>query len=556
MEKIWLRAYPAGIPAEIDPDSYSSLKALIEESLQRFAAQPAFIQMGRALSYADVDTQSQRFGAWLQEQGMRKGDRVAIMMPNLLQYPVAMFGALRAGMTIVNVNPLYTADELRHQLADSEATAIVVLENFCGVLQQALPATRIAHVIVTAVGDLLGFPKRNIVNFVVRRVRKQVPQWTIDGARWFSDVLTEAAELELQPVDLGPEDLAYLQYTGGTTGISKGAMLTHRNMVANTLQSRAWHEQVRIERALYVIALPLYHIFSLTANCLLYTSVGGTGLMIPNPRDFASFVKELRRHSPNVFNGVNTLFNALMSTPGFEHIDFKQLVATMGGGMAVQATVAERWKRLTGCELSQGWGLTETSPVATVNPLKDRPFDGSIGLPIPSTEISIRDDSGLEVDIGSQGEICVRGPQVMAGYWNRPDETAKVMLPDGWLRTGDIGHMDESGYVFLEDRKKDMILVSGFNVYPNEVEAAVATHSGVFESAAVAQADEHSGEAVALFVVRKDPNLTSEQLIAHLRQTLTSYKLPKHIYFENELPKTNVGKIMRRELRDGLKTSK
>jgi long-chain acyl-CoA synthetase len=556
MDKFWLRSYPPGIPAEIDPDSYPSLKALIEDSLQRYAAQPAFIQMGRTLSYAEVDAQSRRFGAWLQDQGLRKGDRVAIMMPNLLQYPVAMFGALRAGMTVVNVNPLYTAEELRHQLADSEAVAIVVLENFCGVLQQALPATRIAHVIVTAVGDLLGFPKRSIVNFAVRRVRKQVPAWTIDGALRFNDVLADAATLDLRPVEVGPQDLAYLQYTGGTTGISKGAMLTHRNMVANTLQSRAWHEQVRIDNALYVIALPLYHIFSLTANCLLYSTVGGTGLMVTNPRDFPNFVKELLQHPPNVFNGVNTLFNALMNTPGFERIDFRSLVATMGGGMAVQGAVAERWKRLTGCELSQGWGLTETSPVATVNPLKNRPFDGSIGLPIPSTEISIRDDSGVDVGIGKQGEICVRGPQVMAGYWNRPDETAKVMLPDGWLRTGDIGHINDNGYVFLEDRKKDMILVSGFNVYPNEIEAAVATHPGVFESAAVAQADEHSGEAVALFVVRKDPNLTSEQLIAHLRQTLTSYKLPKHVYFAKELPKTNVGKILRRQLRDGLALSK
>lgn len=555
MERIWLREYPVSVPAEIDPTSYPSLKALLEESLLRFASRAAFIQMGKSLSYAEVDAQSQRFGAWVQAQGLRKGDRLAIMMPNLLQYPIVMFGALRAGLTIVNVNPLYTAEELRHQLADSGAIAIVVLENFCSVLQEALPATAIRHVVVTAVGDLLSFPKRSIVNYVVRRVRKQVPAWRIDGARQLTDVLHESGTAHFQSADVGPQDIAFLQYTGGTTGVSKGAMLTNYNMIANVLQCRAWHEQVSIEHARYVIALPLYHIFSLSANCLLYTTVGGTGLMIPNPRDFPGFVKELQKHPPTVFSGVNTLFNALMGTPGFERIDFTKLVATVGGGMAVQGVVAERWKKLTGCVLTQGWGLTETSPVVTVNPLLKTQFNGSVGLPLSSTEVSIRDDAGTEVAIGTAGEICVRGPQVMAGYWKRPDETEKVMLPDGWLRTGDIGHIDTKGYVFLEDRKKDMILVSGFNVYPNEVEDAAATHPGVFESAAVAQPDEHSGETVALFVVAKDPNLTGDQLLAHLRKTLTSYKLPKHIYFRKELPKTNVGKILRRALRDEVRNA-
>ncbi len=551
MQKIWLEEYPAGMPAEINPDQYASLKSVIEESLQRYATQDAYVQMGRKLTYAQIEQQSRAFGAWLQAQGCVKGDRVAIMLPNLLQYPIAMFGAMRAGLIVVNTNPLYTATELRHQLVDSGATTIVILENFCHVLEEVLQDSPVKRVIVTGVGDLLGLPKAAIVNFVVRRVRKQVPAWRIPGAVRFKNVLSQGRGLTLQPVELGGNDIAFLQYTGGTTGVSKGAMLTHRNVVANVLQARAWHEQVKIDRATYIIALPLYHIFSLMGNCLLYTTVGGCGVLIPNPRDFPAFVNELIKHPPNILNGVNTLFNALMGCADFSKVDFSKLVSTVGGGMAVQAAVADRWKKLTGCPLTQGWGLTETSPIVCVNKLSpDAVFNGSVGLPLPSTEVSIRDDDGQDLGLETTGEICVRGPQVMRGYWHRDDETALVMLPDGWLRTGDIGRMDGKGYVFIEDRKKDMISVSGFKVFPNEVEAVAAQHPGVFEAAAVAQPDEHSGEAVALYVVLKDPKVTADELIAFMRKSLTSYKVPRHIYFRKDLPKTNVGKILRRALRE------
>lgn len=550
MDKIWLKEYPPGIPTEIDPAQYPSLKAMVEESLKRHARHDAYVLMGKALTYGEIDTLSARFGAWLQQQGFAKGDRIAIMLPNLLQYPVAMFGALRAGLTIVNTNPLYTGDELRHQLLDSGATAIVILENFCHVLAKVVGDTQVRRVVVTGVGDLLGFPKGAIVNAVLRYVKKQVPAWKIEGAVRLRDVLKDSSA-SLQPIELGGDDIAFLQYTGGTTGISKGAMLTHRNMVANSLQSLAWHRQVPIDNGTYIVALPLYHIFSLMANCLLSTLVGGRGILIPNPRDFDSFVKVLIRYPPTVLYGVNTLFNALMNVPGFEKIDFSRLVATVGGGMAVQASVAERWEQLTGCPLSQGWGLSETSPVATVNKLKDARFTGSIGLPVPSTEITIRDEAGEEVGLEESGELCVRGPQVMRGYWRRDDETAKVMLPGGWLRTGDVGRMDMKGYLFLEDRKKDMITVSGFKVYPNEVEAVAARHPGVFESAAIGEPDEHSGEVVALYVVKKDSSVTAEEIVAFMRKSLTSYKVPRKVYFRTELPKTNVGKILRRALRDG-----
>jgi long-chain acyl-CoA synthetase len=551
MEKIWLKEYPSSVPAEIDPAQFPSLKALIEECLVRYADRDAYVQMGRKLTYAEIDRLSAAFGAWLQEQGLKKGDRIALMMPNLLQYPIAMFGALRAGLTVVNTNPLYTADELQHQLGDSGASAIVVLENFGHVLEKVIAKTQVRHVIVTSVGEMLGFPKGAIVDFVVRKVRKQVPPFSLRDSKRFSEVLATGARVPLRSVDVGPGDLAFLQYTGGTTGVAKGAMLTHRNMVANALQCKAWHEQVPIEHATYVIALPLYHIFSLTANCLLYTLVGGYGVMIPNPRDFPAFVKELRRHPPNILNGVNTLFNALMNTPGFEKIDFSKLTATVGGGMAVQKAVAEKWQRMTGCPLTQGWGLTETSPVAAVNKLTPgETFNGSIGLPIPSTEIAIRDDDGNDLPLDTLGEICVRGPQVMRGYWQRDDETALVMMPDGFIRTGDMGRMDHRGYVFLEDRKKDMISVSGFKVYPNEVEAVAAQHPKVFEAAAIGVPDERSGEVVALYVVAKDPGLTAEELTGFMRQHLTSYKVPRQVHFRNSLPKTNVGKILRRALRE------
>jgi long-chain acyl-CoA synthetase len=549
MERIWLKSYPPGVPHDIDATRFPSLVAAIDDSLKRYADRKSFVLMDHGITYRELDQLAASFAAWLQQQGFAKGERIALMLPNVLQYPVAMLGALRAGLVVVNTNPLYTADELRHQLKDSGATAIVVLENFCHVLQAVKHETALRHVIVTGVGDLLPWPKGAVVNFVLRHVRKQVPKWEIPGALRFNHVIREGRGGKPTPVALTHADLAFLQYTGGTTGVAKGAMLSHGNMVANVLQSQAWFEQASIEHATYIVALPLYHIFSLTANCLLHLRVGGTGILVPNPRDFPAFVKLLQKYPPTGFLGVNTLFNALMNTPGFERIDFSKLVDCVGGGMAVQAAVAERWLRLTGCPLAQGWGLTEASPVVAVCRLRDPVFTGAVGLPVPSTEVTARDDAGNDVGLNASGEICVRGPQVMQGYWNRPDETALVMLPDGWLKTGDIGRINDEGFVFLEDRKKDMITVSGFKVYPNEVEDVAAKHPGVFECAAVGQPDERSGEVVAIHVVRKDPNLTEEALIAHLREHLTSYKVPRHVYFRKDLPKTNVGKILRRELR-------
>jgi len=555
VNKIWLKSYPQGVPAEIDANRYPSLKHIFEESFNKFRDQPAYTNMDVTLSYGEIEERSRRFGAWLQNvAGLRKGDRVALMMPNVLQYPIAIAGVLRAGMTVVNTNPLYTPRELEHQLKDSGAKAIVILENFAHVLQQVIGNTDVKHVVLTGVGDLLGFPKSLIVNFVLRRVRKQVPAYSLPGAIRFNDTLRAGRAFDLQPVDVGHEDIAFLQYTGGTTGVAKGAVLTHRNMVSNVLQSAAWLGTAAPPAGtdIVITALPLYHIFSLTANCLVFTQSGARNVLITNPRDFAGFVAELKKYRFTYFSGVNTLFNALLNTPGFDKVDFSALTVTLGGGMAVQAAVAERWKQVTGKILTQAWGLTETSPAACINPLVNHEFNGSIGLPISSTEVSIRDDDGKELGINEVGEICVRGPQVMRGYWQRPDETAKVMFPDGSLRTGDVGRIDDRGYVYIEDRKKDMILVSGFNVYPNEVESVAVTHPGVLEVAAVAQADERAGEVVALFVVKKDSNLTAEQLIAHCRKSLTGYKVPKHVYFRSELPKTNVGKILRRALRDEL----
>jgi long-chain acyl-CoA synthetase len=551
MDRFWIKQYPPGTPADIDPNEYGSLKQLIEGSCRQFPERTAYIQMEQRLSYAQLDRLSACFAAWLQQRGLRKGDRVAIMLPNVMQYPVVMFGALRAGMTVVNTNPLYTATELEHQLRDSGATALVVLENFAAVAAAALAAVPVPNVVVTGVGDLLGFPKGALVNFVLRHVQRKVPPWNLPDALSLTSIL-KGGSAAPAPVEVGHDDIAYLQYTGGTTGVSKGAMLTHGNMVANILQARAWFRQVQIENTTYVCALPLYHIFSLTANCLLFTSLGGTGHLITNPRDFQGFVKELRRHPPMFFMGVNTLFNALMNTPGFSELDFSHLVATVGGGMAVQRAVAERWQQVTGCVLTQGWGLTEASPAICVNPLVGVQFTGAVGLPLSSTEVTIRDDDGKDVGLNTSGEICARGPQVMRGYWQRPEETAKVMLPGGWLRTGDIGRMDDRGYVFIEDRKKDMIIVSGFKVFPNEVEDVVAGLPGVAEVAAVAQADDRSGEVVALFVVRKDPALTADAIMEHCEKFLTGYKLPRHIFFRDSLPKTNVGKILRRALRDEL----
>jgi long-chain acyl-CoA synthetase len=551
MDRIWVKQYPAGTPAEVDASEFASLKALIETSCERFADRVALVQMGQSMTYRELDQLSARFAAWLQQRGFRKGDRLAIMLPNILQYPIAMFGALRAGLVVVNTNPLYTASELEHQLRDSGAAGLVVLENFASVAEQALPGTSVREVVVTGVGDLLGFPKGQIVNFALRHVYKKVPAWNLPKAERFNEAIKSGADVPDEVV-LGHDDLAFLQYTGGTTGIAKGAMLTHGNLVSNLVQCRAWFRQVALDDMRYVVALPLYHIFSLTANSLLFTSVGGTGLLIANPRDFKNFVKELRSFPPMFFMGVNTLFNSLMNTPGFNEINFESMVVTLGGGMAVQGAVAERWKKVTGCAITQGWGLTETSPAVCVMPLVNVGFTGSIGLPIPSTEVCIRDDDGREVAQGGVGEICVRGPQVMRGYWQRPDETANVMLPDGWLRTGDIGHMDERGYFFIDDRKKDMIIVSGFKVFPAEIEDVVAHCPGVGEVAAIAQPDAKSGEAVALFVVRKDPALTAEMILAHCQKFLTGYKQPRAIYFRDELPKTNVGKILRRALREDL----
>jgi len=549
MDKIWLKSYPPGVPAEVDPAQLRTLKELIEKTCVQHAQRVAFIQMGARLTYRQLDDLSKAFAAWLQHEGFAKGDRIAIMLPNTLQYPIALFGALRAGLTVVNTNPLYTATELEYQLSDSGATAILVLENFAHVVQQVLPRTQVRRVLVTSAGKYLRFPKSVIVNYVVRRVRKQVPAWNIPAAVNFKSAVEAGRKLPLAPVEVGSEDLAFLQYTGGTTGVAKGAMLSHGNVSINVLQAAAWVGKAFEEPGVLITAIPLYHIFALSGNCMTYAHLGWTNVLIINPRDLPGMLGEMKRHPPNYFSGVNTLFNALLHAPGFADIDFSGLKVTLGGGMAVQRTVAERWKQATGCVLTQAWGLTETSPAACINP-DDVEFNGSIGLPISSTEVAIKDDAGQDLQLGELGEICVRGPQVMKGYWNRPDETAKVMLPGGWLRTGDIGRMDDKGFVFIEDRKKDMILVSGFNVYPNEVEAAAVTHPGILEAAAVAQPDEHSGEVVALFVVRKDPNLNEQNIIDHTRKSLAGYKVPKYVYFRAELPKSNVGKILRKALRE------
>jgi long-chain acyl-CoA synthetase len=551
----WRRDYPPGVPGEIDPDSLRSLKQMFEDACHDHAAKPAVSNMGRMLTYGQLGEYSRRFAAWLQRQaGLRKGDRVALMMPNILQYPIAIIGTLRAGCTVVNVNPLYTGRELEHQLTDSGATVIVIFENACATLEQVIARTPVRKVIVTGIGDMLGFPKGVITNFAIRRVKKMVPPWKLPGALPFKEIIRAGGSLKLDEVDVSGEDIAFLQYTGGTTGVSKGAILTHRNLVANTLQVVAYMPELSVIKDTVVItALPLYHIFALTSNFLVFTRVGGLNVLITNPRDMAGFVKELSRVRFTFITGVNTLFNALLHTPGFDKLDFSSLKVALGGGMAVQAAVSERWRQVTGRHICQGWGLTESSPVGTSNLPGTTDFNGSIGYPLPSTEISIRDDDGNPLPVGSVGEICLRGPQVMRGYWNRPEETAQVMLPGGWLRTGDIGRMDERGRTYIEDRKKDMILVSGFNVYPNEVEGVVAQMAGVLEVAAVAQPDEKSGEVVALFIVKKDPALTSEQVVAFCRHELTGYKLPRAIYFREELPKTNVGKILRRTLRDELR---
>nr|WP_314627525.1 long-chain fatty acid--CoA ligase [uncultured Noviherbaspirillum sp.] len=555
MDKIWLKSYPAGVPVDIDYTRYRSLVHLLEESFQNFAQRDAYICMGKSLTYAEVDAMSKRLGAWLQSRGLEKGARVALMMPNVLQYPVALAAVLRAGYTVVNVNPLYTARELAHQLNDSGAEAIIILENFATTLEQVVAGTKVRHVVIASMGDLLGGAKGMIVNFVVRNVKKMVPAYNVSNAVSFKRALAEGSRMTFTPAQLTHDDIAFLQYTGGTTGVSKGATLTHRNVLANVLQSEAWaqpalNREPHIEKLVYVCALPLYHIFALTACCLMGTRMGATNLLIPNPRDIPNLVKELSRYKINIFPAVNTLYNGLLNNPDFAKLDFSGLKVCNGGGMAVQRAVAEKWLAVTGCPIIEGYGLSETSPVATCNPSDTEAFSGTIGLPMPSTEVAILDDNGNALPTGQIGEIAIRGPQVMAGYWNRPDETAKVMTPDGFFKTGDVGIMDERGYVRIVDRKKDMILVSGFNVYPNEVEDVLASHPGVLESACVGVPDGNSGEAVKVFVVRKDPSLTSEQLMDYCRDQLTGYKRPRYIEFRSELPKTNVGKILRRELRD------
>jgi len=555
MDRIWLKSYPPHVPATVDPATLRSLNELLEQACAQYAERVAFVQMDTALTYRGLEELTRGFAAWLQHCGFSKGERIAIMLPNTLQYPIAMFGALRAGLIVVNTNPLYTAPELEHQLVDSGASAIVVLENFAHVLQKALPRTSIRRVLVTAAGDFLKFPKSQLVNLVVRLVRKQVPAWNIPAAMSFKAAVAQGLKLPPAPVDVGPDDLAFLQYTGGTTGVAKGAMLSHGNVSINVLQAEAWlGNRFQDAPGVLLTAIPLYHIFALTANCLLFLRLGWKNLLIINPRDLRALIADMTKYPCNFISGVNTLFNAMLHAPGFEQIDFSQLKITLGGGMAVQAAVAERWQEATGNVLTQAWGLTETSPAACINP-PDEPFNGSIGLPISSTDIAIKDDAGHDLELGQVGEICVRGPQVMCGYWNRPDETENVMLPGGWLRTGDLGRMDQRGFVYLEDRKKDMILVSGFNVYPNEVEAAAATCPGILEAAAVAQPDERSGEVVALFVVRRDAALTEREVIDCCRRSLAGYKVPKHVYFRNDLPKSYVGKILRKALREELQGS-
>jgi long-chain acyl-CoA synthetase len=556
-ERPWLDHYPAGVPAQINIDDYASVAAVIDEAFTNFADRPAFTNFGKTLSYREIDESSRQFAGYLTGVlKLGKGDRIAIMLPNVLQYPIALFGALRAGLVVVNTNPMYTARELRHQLEDSGAKAILVLDNFAATLQEVLAQTHVQHVVTTGLGDLLG-AKGVLINFALKHIKKMVPAFNIPHAVRFRDALAQGKAHPLKPVQLSHDDIAFLQYTGGTTGVAKGAMLTHGNMVANMLQAGAWFSaKIRPGEEIIITALPLYHIFALTCNCFIFLRFGGQSILVTNPRDMPAFVKELASVKFTSITGVNTLFNGLLNTPGFDRVDFSHLRMSFGGGMAVQRTVAEKWQKVTGCALVEGYGMTESSPVATINPLVDGArFSGSIGLPIPSTEIGIQDDDGKPLAMGEVGEICIRGPQVMKGYWEQPAETSKVLSSDGWLRTGDLGRIDETGLVYIVDRKKDMILVSGFNVYPNEIEDTVMQNPGVAEVAAVGVPDEHSGEVVKLFVVRKDPNLTVEALKEFCRENFTGYKRPKLIEFRDELPKSNVGKILRRELRDEKKTA-
>ena len=552
-DRIWLKSYPPGIPAEVGTSTARSLGELFENSCRTWPGRPAFTSMGKSMTYGQMEDATRAVGAWLQAKGLRKGDRVAVMTPNVLQNPVAVYGILRAGMTVVNVNPLYTPRELEHQLNDAGAKAIFVMENFAHTVEQVLPHTRLEHVIVTSMGDMLGL-KGHLVNFVVRKIKKLVPGWSIPSAIRFTTVLSEGSGHDLKAENIGLNDIAFLQYTGGTTGISKGAALTHANLLANKQQIALWLEAAftgrkRPDSMTFLCALPLYHIFALTVNSLMGVATGSNNLLIANPRDIPAFVKELAKYKIHIFPGLNTLFNALMNNKDFRGLDFSSYILVLGGGMAVQKPVAERWLAMTGCPITEGYGLSETSPVATVNRLDVKEFTGTIGLPLPSTEIDIRDEDGASLPLGEVGEICIRGPQVMQGYWQKPEETARVMTADGFFRSGDMGFMNPEGYVKIVDRKKDMILVSGFNVYPNEVEEVAMSHPGVLEAAAIGVPDGHSGEAVKLFIVRKDETLTEAQVKAHCAENLTNYKRPRFVEFRTELPKSNVGKILRRELR-------
>ncbi|MGR4874207.1 long-chain fatty acid--CoA ligase [Pseudoxanthomonas sp. LARHCG66] len=556
-ERPWFKSYPQGVPQEVDLEQYRSIVSVFDEAISKYRDRPAFRNFGKTLTYGEIDKLSRQFAAYLLgELKLKKGDRVAIMMPNCLQYPIAIFGVLRAGLTVVNVNPMYTPRELKHQLVDSGASVLLVVDNFGKTAQEALAGTQVKQVITTALGDLVGFPKGAIVNFVLKYVKKMVPDYDIPGTVRFKDTLTLGQLHTLPEVDIDSGDIAFLQYTGGTTGVAKGAMLTHRNLVANMQQAGVWvGTGLDYGNEVIITALPLYHIFALTANCLVFMKLGGLNHLITNPRDMPGFVKELKATRFTAITGVNTLFNGLLNTPGFDEVDFSNLKMTLGGGMAVQRAVAEKWKKVTGVTLVEAYGLTETSPAACINPMNLHDYNGAIGLPVPSTDACLKDDDGNIMPVGEVGELCIKGPQVMKGYWQRPEETANVMDADGWLHTGDMAKMDENGFFYIVDRKKDMILVSGFNVYPNEVEDVIAGLEGVLEVAAIGVPDDKSGEAVKVFIVKKDPNLTAEQVKAYCRDNLTGYKQPRHIEFRTELPKTNVGKILRKELREPAKAS-
>lgn len=557
MDRFWLKSYPPGVPSDIDPSVYPSVVSLLEESFAKFRDAKAYVCMDKELTFGEVDTLSLALAAWLQSRGLKRGARVAIMMPNVLQYPVAIAAVLRAGFIAVNVNPLYTAPELHHQLEDSGAEAVIVLENFASTLQKAIAGTPVKHVVVASVGDLMGFLKGMVINFVLRNVRKQIPAWSLPGHFKFNEVISAGSSMRLVRPDLGPQDVAVLQYTGGTTGVAKGATLLHHTIVANLLASEAWMQpglkRKKLDGQLTIVcALPLYHVFAFITCGLLGMRTGALNILIPNPRDMKATIKDLAKYRMNVFPGVNTLFNGLLNQPDFAKLDFSALVISNGGAMAIQETVAKKWLAVTGCPIVEGYGLSETSAGVTCNPTDSEQYTGTIGLPLPNVEVRILDDHGQDVPLGEAGEIAIRGPQVMQGYWQRPDETALVMTPDGFFKSGDVGEMDARGYIKIVDRKKDMIIVSGFKIFPNEVEGVVAAHPGVLECAVIGVPDEKSGEAVMLFVVKKDPALTKEMLAAYCAKELTGYKRPKYIEFRSELPKTNVGKILRRELRDAV----